>query len=387
MTTLPDSQDLPCAQGYHEPEVTQRLEATEDSASAKEEPLLPGDEFLLTAVHRIGEAAMCFRCGMSCEKDAINKFKFKAVCKGCHSVYIMLVRNMAWPPADFSSLPEEQQKNFWASCKEAGKENGRFSYSNVRALLIKRCTNRLVHSHEAEEWTEGKPLEAWKLLGYDIAIIEKNARKVLNPTCGVLYEVPIHRTSRKCILEEVEERITSAEQQVKQKRSSVCADEDQLLASDAESVNAEEKPCKKPKKEKPGKMTDADRLAAKEAAAEARKAKAAMLKHNKEQQAIATRVIAILAKPVDEVKKAFQTLAKVADHFPPALKTEVEDLHKEILDMNSQASSIVKSSGQAAAKGTELDEFKWTVKVVMARASERKKVCKQFNVLMRALKL
>ena len=108
------------------------------SVNDQAELVLPGDEFLLTTATGLGDAAMCFRCGMSCDKDAVSKFKFKAVCKACRRVYIMMVRNMTWPPADFSSLPEDEQQKFWASCKETAKENGRFSYSNIRALLIKR---------------------------------------------------------------------------------------------------------------------------------------------------------------------------------------------------------------------------------------------------------
>ena len=386
MTTLLDTQDIPAGQA------SQGTGASQEPAMSvndQAELVLPGDEFLLTTATGLGDAAMCFRCGMSCDKDAVSKFKFKAVCKACHSVYIMMVRNMTWPPADFSSLPEDEQQKFWASCKETAKEHGRFSYSNIRALLIKRCTNRLVHSHTAEEWTEGKPLEGWKLLGYDTAIIEQNARKVFNPQCGMLYEVPILRTSRKCTLEEVEERITSAEQQVRQKRSSSSADGGQLLESedDHESIDAHQTANKKPRKEKPGKKTDADKQAAKEAAVELRKAKAAMLKRNKEQQAIATRSMAVLAKPVEEIKKVFQTLTKVADQLPPALKQEVEDIHKDIMAMNTQANNIVKASGQAAAKGTELDAFEWTIKTVMARSSECKSVVRQFNTVLKALKL
>jgi hypothetical protein len=351
------------------------------------ELVLPSDQFLVNAATRLGEPAMCFRCGMSCNQEAVDKYKFKAVCKGCHSVYTMLVRNMAWPPADFSSLPEEQQTKFWASCKET-KEHGKFLYSNIKALLIKQCTNRLVHSQHAEEWTEGRPLEGWKQLGYDTALIEKNARQVFNPTCGVLYEVPIQRSSRSVTLSEREERITCAEQQLRQKRQRAAAPEDQLLESESEleTADADQTANKKQRKAKGG-MTDEEKQASKEAARAARKEAVALTKHNKEQVAIATRAMAALAKPVEEIKKAFHTVEKVADQCPPQLKSEVEDMHKEILEMSAQASSIIKRAGEAAAKSFQLEEFKWTIKVVMVRGSECKRVVKQFSQVMKALKL
>jgi hypothetical protein len=388
MTTVADSPDFPLAQhtaGSDDETVAAEIDKGITDGT---ELVLPADQFLVNTATRLGESAMCFRCGMSCNQEAVDKYKFKAVCKGCHSVYTMLVRNMAWPPADFSSLPEEQQTKFWASCKETPKEHGKFVYSNIKALLIKQCTNRLVHSQHAEEWTEGKPLEGWRQLGYDTALIEKNARKVFNPTCGVLYEVPIQRSSRSVTLSEVEERITCAEQQLRQKRQRAAAPEDQLLESESEleTADADQTANKKQRKAKGG-MTDEEKKASKEAALAARKEAQALIKHNKEQVAIATRAMAALAKPVEEIKKAFHTLEKVADQCPPQLKSEVEDMHKEILEMSAQASSIIKRAGEAAAKSFQLEEFKWTIKVVMVRGSECKRLVKQFSQVMKALKL
>ena len=115
----------------------------------------------------------------------------------------MLNRHMSWPPADFAELSVESQQQFWTNCHEVAQVDGRFNYSKVRSLLIKKMAQTKVIEQSAEDFTEPKPLEVWENEGWDVAMIEENGRKVWNSVAGWLYEVPLTRTSRSVTLQEI----------------------------------------------------------------------------------------------------------------------------------------------------------------------------------------
>ena len=109
-------------------------------------------------------------------------------------------------------------------------------------------------------------------------------RKVWNSTAGWLYEVPLLRTSRSVTIEDIDERISLAEQQLFQKRKKEGADvQEEILVS----CSDDEPEPKKRAKQASSEAKDA----AKAAAAEMRKSLAETARHNKVTQALATRVV------------------------------------------------------------------------------------------------
>ena len=44
-------------------------------------------------------------------------------CRACNNLYTLLRRNLAWPPAQFATMSEEQQAQFWAQCQKDREES------------------------------------------------------------------------------------------------------------------------------------------------------------------------------------------------------------------------------------------------------------------------
>ena len=97
----------------------------------------------------------------------------------------------------FCEIPEDEQAVFWCACKETAEADSRFSYSKVRATLIKSLCERKIYEDSVEEFSELKPLSVWKTEGWDIASIEKNGKVEKNAVVGTVYAVPIKRLSSK----------------------------------------------------------------------------------------------------------------------------------------------------------------------------------------------
>jgi len=215
---------------------------------------------------------------------------------------------MAWPPADFSTLPPQAQMEFWKSCHESVKGDTYVRYDKIRALLVKKLTARIAHTRKAEEYSDPKPLKTWENEGWDAKRIEEMGRKVWNTTAGWLYEVPLVRTSRSVTIEDIDERISRAEQQLFQKRKKGADSQEEILMSCSDD---------EPEPKKRAKQASSDaKDATKAAAAEMRKSMAENAKHNKVTQALATRVVSLITKPVEELKKAHQLVSKHVGDFP-----------------------------------------------------------------------
>jgi len=225
----------------------------------------------------------------------------------------------------------------------------------------------------AEEWSEPKPLEVWLRQGWDSQLIEQNAKKSWNPVVGWLYEVPVVRTSRQVKIEDIDERISQCEQAVRQKRKAGEPADDALL----ESCSDDEPPPKK----------SSGKDEAKALAAQQRKEASATAQFNKRTQALATRVVAIAKKPLDETLKAMLLANKCQQDFPPALASEIKQSCEALDGSMKWAEGVLKSATQAASSGQRLPEFEGNFKSVQLAISENKKVLQKFNAVVRSLKL
>jgi len=378
---------VPAAQGSQPSPATQPPPVDSQAAEYQgEQEVMEPDQFLRDAAAMLNSRFVCIKCGEACAaEDGIQRSRFTWICHRCSRVNCTLRRNLDWPPADFSSLPEKDQQEFWKSCKELEPPSGRLSYTKVRALLVKKITARIVHSRSAEEWSDPKPLEAWKTMGWDVKMIEEKARKTWNSAAGWLYEVPVVRTSRRVTMEDIDERIQVAEQAIrekKQKREKKDeADVDKAEYGLLESCSDDELP--QPKKPKLSAAKDP----AKEAAAAARKEAAATGKHNRMVQGLATRVVSLIQKPVQELKKAVDFAANRVAEFPPAVLQDTQRGHEEMRHFLQQAEKVLKAVGPAAAKNTRLPDLDYNFVAVQKANTEHKKTLLRYNAVVRSLKL
>ena len=363
-----------------------------DDGEGDEGVILNKDAFLEVAATSLGEAAMCFLCGQPCELvDCVVKVRAKLrpetskfSCPGCNAVSVMLNRHMKWPPPDFSSLPVADQTYFWKSCLESADPSGRFKYENIRAKLVKRIMTRKMHAQTAEEYTDPRPLEVWAREGWDKEMIEEKGKKVWNSVAGWLYEVPLLRRSRKVTIEEVEERITMAEQSVKERKrkTKVAGDE----SEDILEIVSEDEAIPAAKQLKAGKGSVAS--GPKQQAAENKKLEAAIKKTNNAVQVLATKVVAATAKPLDELKKTVNSVNKDTDKFSTAFKEQLSENFNVLDKMNKDASNILKRSGQAASKGERQAPLDFDIKhvtdvlaTVKLQLKNYVMICKSFSKL------
>jgi hypothetical protein len=360
-------------------ETQQDTQEPEDSVHA--------DDYLMSLALETAHVKLCRRCGDECKpEDQVKRSSHIVYCKRCNAAYTMLVRNLAWPPADFSSLSEEDQQSFWKACKEEvsaeGEGGGRLKYSTLKALLIKQVVARKIHSSKAEEVSDPKPLAVWKNLGWDVQRIEKHGKKIWNEAAGWLYEVPVVVKTRAVIMEQIESRLTQSEQQIRQKKRS---GEENVLdpaESDEDADRSGPKPAKKSKKGIPAKQnpSKADRQAARKQEQEDRK-------HNKLAQHLATRVVGLFTNIVNECKTAKESASKHQASLPPQTYDEVIEVCEKLMTYNADANAILKSVATVATKGGRLAELSFDFKAAALLNGEAKVTLRKYAAVVKALKL
>lgn len=356
-----------------------QIEAAEDTDEEVEaEKPRPGDSFLLREAEMLGGMVLCRLCGQrfspgevvakyqSLEAPAATKYR----CKKCNSISVMLARRMKWPPNEFSSMNEEEQMEFWKSCHESS--DGRFKYEAIRAKLVKKMTHRVTHESSAEEFSEPKPLSVWQAQGYPAKEIAEKGIKTFDAILGWVYEVPQLKKCRRVLMQEIEDRVTEAEQSIKQRVGK--NEKAECLESCFEAGGP---PAKKLRK---GAKTPDEAALAKKQLAEA-------TKHNAKIQSQATKVFNYLSKQMEENKKAAEAVLIHQEKLPVALSAEVADLFGQVSNIFAEASKAVKQAPTAASKGIRLEDLNMDFKQVTVVSNELKTSVKQLNAILRALKL
>jgi hypothetical protein len=357
---------------------TQQVSATDLMADIP----VRGDQWLCDAAAALGERQSCRRCGTEVEQiESVQKSKNCWICKRCNCAYTMLIRNLSWPPPDFSSMPPEDQQQFWKACREEAGSGNRLQYSNLRALLVKALTIRKLHITKAEEKSKPQPLDAWRKQGWDADHIEKHGKRVWCPSAGWLYEVELQIKSRAVVLEEVESRITQSEQRVRETRST--GEDDRVGLESASSGDEAAKPvAKKPKVSKPGKTT-----ADKEDAKARRKQEAEDRKFNQKMQQKATKAATYLAKPAADLKVAKGCAERNKDKLPPNIVEDIIEVAEKLIKWHDEAAGVLKGAASAASKGGRLAELEWDDKAMALLNNEAKTSLRTFNNVCKALKL
>jgi len=293
--------------------------------------------------------ATCYRCYEACNifqmivksSSAQDHAKVKYICRPCNAIATMLTRNMTWPPEFFSSLPEEQQQKFWSACKEGHAETGRFSYSKVRATLVKTLTHQKTVEDTEEVWSEALPLDVWVKQGWKAEDIMAKAKKEINAVAGEVFAVPVQRSSTKVTVATIETHVQKAEQKISAKRKlpdepagDGDGDED-VLCSEDETVRMQTAGSRKPKpKAAPKKQAKA---------ASKKKAREEKVQSTKNQSlhAFAVKAVMALSLPVLECNLALDAIkAAPAGSFPDMVKTNVQQAYDDLSTYKEAASKV-----------------------------------------------
>ena len=358
-----------------------QIDASQLNPATDEAPddALATEEVLLREAELAGSGVHCRLCAQRfAEDDVVAKChatvggtkKFR--CKKCNAISTMLHRNMKWPPEEFSTLSEADQTVFWQSCHESS-DGGRFKYSAIRAKLVKQMVHRLTRESSAEEFAEAKPLSVWEKEGYSTKDIMEKGRKSSNPILGDVFEVPISRKSHKVLLQRIEQRITEAEQHIKEKPGTA---EGSLLEQDEEEEEEAELPRKKSGK---GKQPSE--------AASLRKQQAEDRKHNSKVTAAATKVHNYLDKSFQEHKKTVELAKQHVDSLPNALVSDLEADFEKVQNILTEAAAAIKQSAAVATKGGRLNDLSFEFKATIMLSNDLKNAARQAKVIMKALKL
>jgi hypothetical protein len=326
-----------------------------------------------------GSGFNCSLCGQRfAEEDVVAKCQAtvngakKFRCKKCNAISTMLHRNMKWPPEEFSAMSAEDQTAFWQSCHESN-DGGRFKYSAIRAKLVKQMVHRLTHESSAEEFTEAKPLSVWEKEGYPTKDIMDKGRKSVNPILGDVYEVPISRKSHKVLLQRIEQRLTEAEQSIKEKRGTA---EATVLEQEEDAEEEAELPRKRSGK---GKQPSE--------AASLKKQQAEDRKQNSKVTAAATKIHNYLDKTFQENKKTVELSKEHADSLPNALVMDLSADFEKVQKVLAESAAAIKQSATVATKGGRLNDLSHDFKEIVLLSNDFKNGARQAKVIMKALKL
>ena len=111
----------------------------------------------------------CRRCGIEVLiTETIVRGPKECWCRACNSLYVMLKRNMKWPPAEFSALDEGAQSRFWRECAEDKGSSTKFSYSSVRDIFKRCIVEETVMLRKVEVGGTYLPISVYKKRGYNI---------------------------------------------------------------------------------------------------------------------------------------------------------------------------------------------------------------------------
>lgn len=390
------------AQGFHETQLDDIPLAQNDASQDEQPNVVTVTNFhevqlddALTSASRLA----CLKCKLELDPfKAVLKHKLKLqpgtarfICRSCNSVMTMLTRKMTWPPPLFSELSDDQQAVFWRACAETADHDSRFSYSKVRASLLKSLCERKTVEDSVEEFTEFKPLSVWQAAGWDITLIEKNGKKDTNPVVGDVYAVPVKNQSSKVTYARVEEHLQRAEQLVKQKKKRGEDDPHYDAPSDLESESSE--PGKKPAgskraggkssgSKKARKETDPDKESAKQHAKEdkarEKKRQSALKKKAKEIQSFSTRALSAMAGPLGEIRMALDTVnGSGAGKFPPMMTQSLQGHWDSLSEWKAQATSAARATSKAVID--EIEDLTFDQKDLQAAIKNAKDTLKTFN--------
>ena len=165
----------------------------------------------------------CKKCGQTVElAECVVRGPQEMWCKACNALYVMLKRNMCWPPKEFESMDEVSQQQFFVRCqkeKEAAKKS-QFCYTRVRETLNRVLVEEQVRLKRVAVGGTYLPLSVYRQRGYTIdeEFELRNPKQWshgLNEWTFMLVETSIHEED---IKSSIEKSIVSCEKNIKKRK-------------------------------------------------------------------------------------------------------------------------------------------------------------------------
>lgn len=323
---------------------------------------------------------LCFKCGF--EVDIFrahiknkSKDKPKFICRDCNCISTLLSRRLDISQLRLNELPKEAYQEFWRNCaRKRDGEDERLSYAKIRAVVTETCIQQRVKVSSVSVHEDSLPLSVWAQRGFDAAAIEAMAVSEPHPIFGLVYKVPLKRTSREEIARFVQEEIMKAERAVKKQKASSSDQKKEQAAmtdiidvdefeSDDESAQPVPKSAKTSQSSSAGKRKA--RNPAKEAAisakAEARreellkkKERVEVEKANSKIYVLATKTVGAVVSVLPELESALKNKSELIPQF---IVEKLEHCQERLAEFKKQAADRLSKTGKAATKGIELEKL------------------------------
>jgi len=290
---------------------------------------------------------------IKCKSTPTRAAKF--VCRSCNNVQTMINRKLCMDgELSLSNLNPAVAADFW---RKAGscKDDDRLVYERIRNVLTEVWTQQKIQENSNKVSTEFLPLGVWAARGFPIEEIRSYNLTKLNPALGLCYGVPVQKMTWSEQERNVRELIHQAESKVRRKSGSdIPALEDDNEPAEAapappKTTPAIDKAAQAAKaKQEAAASKAAEKEAKKAADAEARRIKNA----NSKAQILASRTIAALTAPHDEIQKCMKM--KEYSMMPEIVTTKVQSVSEEASKCLSEANEIVKTMKKVAKTGEEV---------------------------------
>ena len=131
----------------------------------------------------------CSKCHgpLDCDSMAASKYPgARPVCKACHALQTMLVRNLS----DLPPFSPAQMAEFFRKCLQIkGDENDPLSWKKVRAELSQCLTKKVMEEEREELGGVFQPISWYEKQGYCTEDIQEKAEREEHPILGTTYFV------------------------------------------------------------------------------------------------------------------------------------------------------------------------------------------------------
>ncbi|CAE7774396.1 unnamed protein product [Symbiodinium sp. CCMP2456] len=271
-----------------------------------------------------GQLAQCSLCLLQCEK--VSTRGAQLVCAGCVNVSSMLQYKLGGKV----SATLEDKVAFFRRAKSTG--SARLEWKTVRALVKEHMIMRKIKQSEVSVGGKYLPMNVHLAAGWSESQVTAKNDFMEDPELGKVWRVPVMEKTVRQIDEEIEEELTTKEQEVTKSRQGK-----KRKPQEGEQEEPDlDLPCAKAQ----GKAGDSNKAAKKE---EQEETKAARLtfKNNKAKAALAAKAVASLSTLLSSLNSAKGFAAKVWEELPQDLRTSLTEALATALAWKTAATSAL----------------------------------------------
>ena len=283
-----------------------------------------------------GQRTQCSLCLLHCEK--VSTRGAQLVCAGCVNVSSMLQYKLGGKV----STTLEDKVAFFRKAKSTG--SGRLEWKTVRALVKEHMILRKIKQSEVSVGGKYLPMNVHLAAGWTEGQVTAKNDFMEDPELGKVWRVPVMEKTVRQIDEEIEEELTTKEQEVTKSR--------QAKKRKPQEGGQEEADLDLPSATAQSNAGDSNKVAKKEQQEEAKAARLT-LKNNKAQAALAAKAVASLSTLLSSLNSAKGFAAKLWEELPQDLRTSLTEALTTAVAWKTAATSALQfqeNNEQAALK-------------------------------------